>query len=46
MTYFEYKMFMSKRQRLIDLKSKGKFALIPDKVKPVKKFTKWDLIEV
>lgn len=46
MTRYEYKLFMSKRQRMIDLKSKGKFVLIPKKVKPVKKFTKWDLIEV
>ena len=47
MNYHDYKIYMDKRQRNIELKSKGKLVEIPAKVKPIKysgKFGYLDLI--
>ena len=46
MTYHDYKIYMDKRQRSIELKSKGKSVEIPAKIKPIKYIPKWDLIGV
>lgn len=46
MTHYDYKLYMKNRQRLIDLKRKGKREEIPAKVKAIKYIPKWDLIEV
>jgi hypothetical protein len=36
MTYHDFKIYMDKRTRAIELKSKGKHVEIPAKIKPIK----------
>jgi hypothetical protein len=46
MTYHDYQYYMSKRQRAIELKCKGKLVDIPSKIKPVKPINNWELVGV
>ncbi len=46
MTYHDYKIYMSNRTRLIELKNKGKSVTIPAKIKPIKPCNKIGYLEL